>query len=294
MSTSRLYVTTDEQGAARALDLLAELFEEDGYTVASSEIDEKRNIWQASLYLDHEDATAFANAVSVCLEPHFPGIEVETEILPDIDWVSHSLEGLKPVRAGRFLVHGSHDRSEVRPGDIGIEIDAAQAFGTGHHGTTAGCLEMIARVVARIRAGSAAGPVLDLGTGSGVLAIAVANLAPVRVLATDIDPVATRIAAGNARLNRMESRIMAVTATGFHSTAFGESGPFRIIIANILARPLMRMAPDIKANLAPGGSVILSGILAEQRWKVLAAFNAQGLHHVETIWREGWVTIHLR
>jgi ribosomal protein L11 methyltransferase len=135
--------------------------------------------------------------------------------------------------------------------------------------------------------------VLDLGTGSGVLAIAAAQLGPVRVLATDIDPIATRVARDNIRHNHRTSQIDCVTAPGFHSTAFSQAGPFGLIIANILARPLMRMAPDIKRNLAPGGSVILSGILASQRWQVLAAFRGQGMRHVKTLWRNGWVTIHL-
>ena len=117
--------------------------------------------------------------------------------MPDIDWVAKSLEGLQPVRAGRFLVHGSHDRDRRRPGDLAIEIEAGLAFGTGHHGTTSGCLEMIEMVVRRERPSNA----LDLGTGSAVLAIALAKLAHIPVLATDIDPVATRVAAANARLN---------------------------------------------------------------------------------------------
>lgn len=135
--------------------------------------------------------------------------------------------------------------------------------------------------------------VLDLGTGSGVLAIAARKLAPVRVLATDIDPVATHVARENVRLNGIASGVALETAPGFHSTAFRRHGPFDLIIANILARPLMRMAPQLAAQLAPGGAVVLSGILAEQRWKVLAAYNGAGLRHVRTLWRNGWVTIHL-
>jgi ribosomal protein L11 methyltransferase len=126
------------------------------------------------------------------------------------------------------------------------------------------------------------------------LAIAAAKLAPVQVLATDIDPVATRVARANVRHNRAARQVDCVTATGFHSNAFSDEGPFGLIIANILARPLMRMAPDIRRHLAPGGSVILSGILASQRWQVLAAFNGQGMRHIQTLWRNGWVTLHLK
>jgi ribosomal protein L11 methyltransferase len=294
MSSTRLYVTTDEKGATRALDLLGEIFEDEDFPVATTEVDEKRGIWEASVYLDHEDDGAIAARIAAGLAPAFGTVAVETEILPDLDWVTHSLEGLKPVRAGRIIVHGSHDRAAVRPGDIGIEIDAGQAFGTGHHGTTAGCLEMIESVIRAMPAGARVGPVLDLGTGSGVLAIAAARLAPVSVLATDIDPIATKVASENMLLNRVAGQVACVTAAGFRSTAISTRAPFRLIIANILARPLMRMAPEIAAALAPGGSVILSGILAEQRWKVIAAYNGQGLRHVRTIWRNGWVTIHLK
>ncbi|MDI6835398.1 MAG: 50S ribosomal protein L11 methyltransferase, partial [Rhizobiaceae bacterium] len=211
-------------------------------------------------------------------------------VIPDIDWIAKSLEGLTPVRAGRFLVHGSHDRDKVQVNDLAIEIDAGQAFGTGHHGTTAGCLEMIADVTRAEQPRNA----LDLGTGSGVLAIAVRRLVPIPVLATDIDPIAVRVAKENARRNGIVSGIEFRVAPGFHSTAFGKYGPFDLIIANILARPLMKMAPQLVANLSGGGSVILSGILASQRWKVVAAYNGAGLKHVRTIWRNGWVTIHLR
>ncbi len=296
MSNCRLYVITDEKGAALALDLMAEAFEDDGLPVATMEIDEVRGIWEVSVYLEREEERdAVAGRLSTCLDGALCGLEIHTEILPETDWIVHSLEGLKPVRAGRFLVHGAHDRHLVRAHDLAIEIDAAQAFGTGHHGTTAGCLDMLGMVMRAHPAGARwFNPVLDLGTGSGVLAIAAARLAPVSVLATDIDPIATRIAAQNTQINRVASRVKAVTAAGFHSTAITGRMPYRLILANILARPLMQMAPAISRALAPGGSVILSGILASQRWKVIAAFNGQRLGHVRTIWRNGWVTIHLR
>nr|WP_210263661.1 50S ribosomal protein L11 methyltransferase [Rhizobium sp. SEMIA 4085] len=289
VSEIRLYVTTAEKKAGQVLDLLTEVFGEEDFAIATTEIDEKKDIWEASVYMMKEDEDEVRLRVEEALKAPFPDLKVEREIIPDIDWVAKSLEGLKPVRAGRFLVHGSHDRSRVRPGDIGIEIDAGQAFGTGHHGTTAGCLEVIDSVLRSRPVGNA----LDLGTGSGVLAIAVRKLKNIPVLATDIDPIATRVAADNVRRNGIASGIVAKTAPGFHSTAFAEHGPFDLIIANILARPLIKMAPKLAEHLAPSGSVILSGILAEQRWKVLSAYNGAKLRHVRTIWRNGWVTIHL-
>lgn len=290
MADLRLFITTTETGSEQALALMSDAFEDEGYAIATMEIDEKRDVWEASLYLDFAEEEAMADRFRAVLAPLFPQAQIEREEIPDIDWIAKSLEGLTPVRAGRFLVHGSHDRDKVRAGDIAIEIDAGQAFGTGHHGTTAGCLEMIEHVV-RARAVTR---VLDLGTGSGVLALAVRKIKPVPVLATDIDPVATRVARENIRRNGVltgRDGITAVTAAGFQSPAFAGHGPFDLIVANILARPLMRMAPQLAAHLEPGGAVILSGILAAQRWKVLSAYNALGLRHVRTLWRNGWVTL---
>ena len=290
MSEIRLYVSTNEKDAPRVLDILSEVFGEEDYAIATTEVDEKRDLWEASVYMMADEEEVVRQRMSDGLAHAFPGSPILMEVIPDVDWIARSLEGLKPVRAGRFLVHGSHDRGKVRPNDVSIEIDAGQAFGTGHHGTTAGCLEMI-DAVARARPIRNA---LDLGTGSGVLAIGLRKIRNIPILATDIDPVAVRVARENVRRNGIASGLRLVTAPGFHSPAFGQEGPFDLIIANILARPLMRMAPQLAANLAPGGSVILSGILAEQRWKVLAAYNGVHLRHVRTLWRNGWVTIHLK
>lgn len=290
MSEIRLYVTTTEAVAGEILDLMTVCFGEEDLAVATTEVDEKNDVWEASVYMLADEEEAIRARLEDLFSADFAELEIQREVLPDIDWIAKSLEGLKPVRAGRFIVHGSHDRDKVRVNDLAIEIEAGQAFGTGHHGTTAGCLEVIGEVVRSRTVRNA----LDLGTGSGVLAIAVRKLKRVPVLATDIDPIAVAVAEGNARSNGIVEGIEFRVAPGFHSTAFGEYGPFDLIIANILARPLMKMAPQLVAHLAPGGSVILSGILASQRWKVIAAYNGAGLAHVRTIWRNGWVTIHLR
>jgi len=290
VSEIRLYVTTTEALAGEILDLMTVCFGEEDLAIATTEVDEKNDVWEASVYMLADEEDAIRARLEDLFSADFANLEIQREVLPDIDWIAKSLEGLKPVRAGRFIVHGSHDRDKVRVNDLAIEIEAGQAFGTGHHGTTAGCLEVIGEVVRSRTVRNA----LDLGTGSGVLAIAVRKLKRVPVLATDIDPIAVAVAEGNARSNGIVEGIEFRVAPGFHSTAFGEYGSFDLIIANILARPLMKMAPQLVAHLAPGGSVILSGILASQRWKVIAAYNGAGLAHVRTIWRNGWVTIHLR
>jgi ribosomal protein L11 methyltransferase len=289
VSEIRLYVSTTEARAEIVLDALSDLFGDKDYAVATQEVDEDKGIWEASIYMTADDESDIRARFDELVKESFPDLAIEREVLPDIDWIAKSLEGLKPVRAGRFLVHGSHDADKVRENDIGILIEAGQAFGTGHHGTTAGCLNMIGDVLKSRRVRNA----LDLGTGSGVLAIAVERLARIPVLATDIDPVAVKVARDNVRLNQAASGVSLATAPGFHHPAFRQHGPFDLIIANILARPLIKLAPELVRHLADNGTVILSGILASQRWKVIAAYNGAGLKHQRTTWLNGWVTIEL-
>ena len=207
--------------------------------------------------------------------------------LPDTDWVAKSLEGLAPVRAGRFLVHGRHDRARRRPNDIAIEIEAAEAFGTGHHGTTAGCLLAI-DTIARTRP---VRNVLDIGTGTGVLAIAVAKRCRAPVLASDIDPIAVRAARANAQANGVGRLVRAIVAAGLSRREFAEAGPFDLILANILAGPLVRMAPSVRRHLASPGSVVLSGLLPEQRARMVSAYRRQGLRLVGDRILDGWLTL---
>ncbi|MCK5745191.1 50S ribosomal protein L11 methyltransferase [Oricola sp.] len=291
MSQIRLHLSAGKLEAERIFELLEREFEDDGFALANLEIDEAEAIYEVSVYVDDEtdDPAAAEARMANCLGSDSFGLRIDREMLPDIDWVAKSLEGLKPVRAGRFLIHGCHDREAVRANDVAIEIEAGQAFGTGHHGTTAGCLIVLDHLISKRRPANA----LDLGTGSGVLAIALAKIAKCPVLATDIDPVATHVATSNAKLNGTAGNIRFETATGLTHRAFIEEGPFDLIVANILARPLMRLAPEIAIALAPGGQLVLSGILATQRRMVLAAFRQAGLFHRQTLWRDEWVTLHL-
>ncbi|RAZ88173.1 50S ribosomal protein L11 methyltransferase [Mesorhizobium hawassense] len=289
MSQTRLHLTANKVEADRIFAALDTAFEDDGLPIAVLELDEEKDIHEVSLYADGDVDPVEARVKDLLAGLGLPK-PVEREVLPDVDWVSRSLEGLKPVRAGRFFVHGSHDRAKRHSGDLAIEIEAGLAFGTGHHGTTAGCLEMLEQVVLRERPRNA----LDLGTGSAVLAIAVAKLAHIPVLATDIDPVAVRVAAANARLNHVKALVETVTAPGFHHPIFARRAPFDLIVANILARPLMRLAPEMAKHIRFGGSLVLSGILDRQRDAVISAYVGQSFRHVRTLHREGWVTIHLK
>ncbi|MGB8818025.1 MAG: 50S ribosomal protein L11 methyltransferase [Rhizobiaceae bacterium] len=289
MPQSRLYLSAPRLEAERIYRLVETEFEDDGFPVSIMEADEDLDIHEVSLYLETEDAQAVrARMVSVLGSDTF-GLELAQEDFPETDWVTHSLGVLAPVEAGRFIVHGSHDRHAPKAGQIAIEIEAGLAFGTGHHGTTAGCLEMITEVVRNRSPRNA----LDLGTGSGVLAIAIAHLAKIPVLATDIDPVATRVADENVRLNQAAAWVRCQTATGFHRAEIRNAAPYDLIVANILANPLMKLAPQMAQHLSRGGDIILSGILASQRDKVLAAYRTQALYHRKTLWRNGWVTLHL-
>lgn len=286
---TRLHLTGNKADTSRIFDVFERAFEDDGLPLSLLEVDEDRDIHEVSVYAAVDVESVELQMVEILAELGLR-MPVEREVLPDVDWVTRSLEGLKPVRAGRFLVHGAHDRAKRRSGNLAIEIEAGLAFGTGHHGTTAGCLEVLERVVTRERPRNA----LDLGTGSAVLAIAVARLAHIPVLATDIDPVATRVAAENARLNHVGAYVTTATAAGFHHLVFATNAPFDLIVANILARPLMKLAPDMAHHLTPGGSLVLSGILDRQRNAVVSAYVGQRFRHVSTLHREGWVTIHLK
>jgi ribosomal protein L11 methyltransferase len=205
------------------------------------------------------------------------------------DWVAESLAGLTPVTAGRFIVHGAHDRARIGQNRIGIEIEAALAFGTGHHGTTRGCLLAIDALAKRARPRN----VLDLGTGSGVLAIAAAKIFRTRVTATDIDPIAVASAKANARANRAGGIFFAL-AKGCAVRAVRARAPYDLILANILLPPLMRMAAPLSLLAARGGRVVLSGLLASHANAALSIYRAQGLVLERRIALEGWVTLVLK
>lgn len=288
MSQTRLFLVAARADAATIFEVLERAFEDDGYPLALVELDEERDLQEVSLYIDENAGDAAARITQALGKGPQPEILIER--LPDIDWVAKSLEGLKPVRAGCFLVHGSHDRGQCDPDDIGIEIEAGQAFGTGHHATTSSCLELIADVIAKELPANA----LDLGAGSAVLAIAIAKLAGIPVLAVDIDPVAVEVAIGNIRLNGVAGLVDAVAAPGFDHPAIVGRGGFDLIVANILAGPLIELAPDMARHVSRGASLILSGILERQGDAVLQAYARSGFQHLRTLLRDGWVTLHLK
>jgi ribosomal protein L11 methyltransferase len=208
----------------------------------------------------------------------------------EIDWVAQSLAGLKPVRAGRFIVHGAHDRARIPVNAIGIEIEAALAFGTGHHGTTRGCLLALDALAKRRRARRA----LDVGTGSGVLAIAAAKIFRTPVLASDIDRIAVQAARANVRLNGAANFITLRRATGTQNPAITQQAPYDLIFANILLAPLARLAVPLARLSRAGAVIVLSGLLPGHANAVLAIYRAQSLVLERRILLDGWATLVLR
>jgi ribosomal protein L11 methyltransferase len=206
------------------------------------------------------------------------------------DWVKASLEGLNPVRAGRVLVHGSHDREHRRPNDVAIEIEAALAFGTGHHGTTKGCLLAFVDEL-KLRQPR---HVLDVGTGTGILAFAAAKILKRPVVAGDIDPEAVRVARANARLNGIAPWMRLYVGPGIRNALADRPGHFDLIFANILAKPLRMLAPSLSRVAGRDGTLILSGLLVRDVPGVLSAYAAQGWHLQRRYDLEGWVALVLK
>jgi ribosomal protein L11 methyltransferase len=278
-------LSTDQAAARRIGDALAEVF--DGEQVAASAFEQPDGRWSLAVHFrDRPDEDAVRALVEAAAGAG-AAQALAFETLAPTDWVKTSLAGLVPVHAGRFTVHGAHDRARVRANRIGIEIEAALAFGTGHHGTTRGCLLALDRIVKARRPRN----VLDVGTGSGVLAIASAKTLRRPVLASDIDARSVAIARENARLNRAGAYVEVMHAAGLGRHRFRRGGPYALIFANILLEPLQRLATPMARLAAPNGRVVLSGLLVGQAGAALAAYRARGLVLERRIRLEGWATL---
>ena len=283
--THVLRLRTDERSARAMTDLLGEVFDPAETAVAAFEAADGRT-WLLEAYFAEEPDR---ERVRDLLRP-VGGAEADEaafETLAETDWVRSSLEGLRPVRAGRFLVHGSHDRARRRTNDRALEIEAALAFGTGHHGTTRGCLLAFDEELKRCRPAR----VLDLGTGTGVLAMAAALAVKRPVVAGDIDPDSVRAARENARLNGLRPWMRTYVGPGTRHPLADRHRFFDLVFANILARPLRRLAPSVARVLAPGGALVLSGLLPGDVPGVLSAYAAQGLRLKRRRDLEGWATL---
>ena len=209
------------------------------------------------------------------------------ETLGNRNWVQESVRNLPPVHVGRFVVRGSHSDSNKNPTLIELEVDAGAAFGTGHHATTKGCLRALSEL-SRLRAPVRA---LDIGCGAGTLAMGIARLWKVKTIASDIDPIAVRVTRANVNRNHLHTLVQCVASNGTTSPMVRQSGPFDLIVANILLCPLVRLAPSIAQNLSPGATVVLSGVLDNQAASIVAMYRKQGLHLKSRFSIDGWTTV---
>lgn len=221
----------------------------------------------------------------------FPEPAVTVERMAALDWIAETVKAFPPLTVGRFFIHGSHHAGERPPGAIGLVIDANTAFGTGEHPTTHGCLLALERLAKR---GARVGRALDMGCGTGILAFAVADLWRARVTAVDIDAESIRVARINAKVNRVADRVRAWQGDGYRRREVAAGGRYDLIVSNILARPLMKLARDLDRHLAPGGTAVLAGLLQRQEAQVLAAHRLVGLHLVDRLPIKGWPTLVLR
>lgn len=251
------------------------------------EVEDDSGLWEVGGYFEAapDDTALTVLAVAMGAKPF-----VVSE-LPETDWVAHVRRELAPVEAGRFFVYGSHDADKVPENCEPLLIEAAMAFGTGHHGTTLGCLRALDRLAVD---GFHGKNVVDIGCGTAVLAMAAARLWPQTVLASDIDEVAVEVAAANVTANGLDGRVTCVEAAGFDHPDLAAAAPFDLVFANILKGPLVALAPDMAQAMQPGGYAILSGILNEQADDVIKIYARSGinLNHRESI--VDWTTLTLR
>src|SRR5271166_1628420 len=290
----RLTLVSDERRARAVADLLAESFEAGE---AASTAFETADLWPGGgkawlmeVYFGFEPDEEGVRALIAAASDEETARSATFGLTEKRDWVASALAGLKPVRAGRFLVHGAHDRSRVGAHDVGVEIEAGLAFGTGHHGTKRGCLLHFDRLLKRRRPQR----VLDVGCGAGVLAIAAAKVLRRKAWLGDIDPVAVAVANANARLNGVGSLCRAIVSRGVEARALRKGAPYDVVFANILAKPLRLLAPSLAAVIAPHGEAIVSGLPLADVPGVLASWRAQGFYLAERIDLEGWASLRLR
>ena len=285
VNPGRIQIQTIPACAQAVADQIAERLALSDVAVGLTDIGGRR--WRVEIHFaDAAEKDAVREAVLAAAGAE-AAAELKFDAVDAADWVRQSLAGLQPVAAGRFVVHGAHDRARVPLNRIGIEIEAALAFGTGHHGTTRGCLLALDAICKRTR--RAPMRVLDVGTGSGVLAIAAARALHAPVLATDIDAFAVQAARANVRHNRAGDLVAVLRADGVGARTIRARAPYDLIFANILLAPLKRIATSLRGLVAPGGLLVLSGILPAQANAVIAAYRPLALQSRLDV--DGWTTL---
>ena len=287
MPTFTALTTLTGQKPAQALGEALERLVPEPTGIGTFEVEDGSGLWEVGAYfVAAPDETALA-----ILAAAFEAKPFVVSELPEVDWVAHVKRELAPVQAGRVFVYGSHDADKVPEGSIALLIEAAMAFGTGHHGTTLGCLRALDWLASD---GFVGRNVVDIGCGTAVLAMAAARIWPGPVLASDIDSQAVDVARANVACNDLEGRVICVEAAGFDAPKLKQAAPFDLVFANILKGPLIGLAPDMADSVAEGGYVILSGILNEQADEVIEAYRQNGFVLVKRDEITEWTTLLLR
>lgn len=272
-----------------AMESAEALLEDGAVSISSFEADPEGERWQLdALFEDKPDLPALHAKLELLAEGlDIAAPELSLSYLQQRDWVSEVQKNFPPLLAGRYFIYGSHYEGEMPEGTITIRIDAGAAFGSGEHETTSTCLEALDDLAAQ---GRDFKNMLDMGCGSGILALAMAKTWQVPVIAADIDPIAVEVSERNGEINAVPN-LRYCTSDGYRNPLIGEHAPFDLIVANILARPLMELAPDLERHLAEGGVAVLSGLLGRQEDEVMAAHTACGLKLVKRFARNGWHTL---
>ncbi len=288
MPTYTALTTLMGEDAANALAEAIEKMDPAPTGVGVFEIEDDSGLWEVGAYFLEPPNTALLEVLALA----FDARPFALSELPEIDWVAKVRRELAPVEAGRFFVYGSHDAEKVPPGRVALQIEATVAFGTGHHGTTLGCLRAFDRLFDQ---GLRPAKVADIGCGTAVLAMAAAAVLPAAlVIASDIDEVAVDVAEANVAINGLEGRVECLEAAGFAHPRLDEAAPYDLVFANILKGPLVELAPAMARHVAPGGLVILSGLLVVQAEAVTAAYVASGFDPVSRDDIGEWSTLVLR
>ena len=286
MPTFTALTTLDGQAAAEALGDALESLVPEPTGVGVFEVEDDSGLWEVGGYF-----TEPPDEIGLALLAKAHGAKDFTvSELPETDWVAHVKRELSPVAAGRFFVYGAHDADKVPQGAVALRIEAAMAFGTGHHGTTLGCLTALDDMVA---SGAVKKNVADIGCGTAVLAMAAARVWPNPVLASDIDAVAVEVAQANVAANGLEDRVHVIEAAGFDHPDLVAAQQFDLVLANILKGPLVALAPDIARHISPGGHAILSGILNPQADDVVNTYLSQGFKAISRREFGDWTTLTL-
>ncbi len=287
MPTYTALTTLTGKAPAEALGEAMERLEPEPTGVGVFEIEDGSGLWEVGAYfVEAPDQAGLA-----VLAAAFDAKPFAISELPETDWVAKVKRELAPVEAGRFFVYGSHDADNVPENSEPLLIEAAMAFGTGHHGTTQGCLLALDRLDQQ---GIACENVADIGCGTAVLAMAAARIWPNPALASDIDPVAVEVAEANVKVNNLEGRVNCVVAAGFDAPVLAEAAPFDLVFANILKGPLIDLSPDMAKSLQEGGYAILSGILNEQADEVIGVYARNGINLVHREEIGEWTTLTLK